>query len=427
MASSAAANPRAFSAVPDPNTPKRCLVIRWGAVGDAIQASSLFPQLKEDGWQVWVDVNEMGEQVLRHDPHLSGIMVTPLGRIPEGKLTEHVTHRALGFQRLIMLNDMTEGALIKQPDRVDYYWPDAVRRRECGFNYVEYLHRVADVSYAKGCQQRFYSTPTERAQAQAFCGPRRPVIVWAIAGSHQHKVWPGLPRAMARVLHETDAHIVVTGGPETKPLWDSTLAFILDYHRDVDRRMTALIGSHPIRQIMSLAQAADVVVGPETGLLNAMAMEPNGKVLLLSHSSKENLTRDWLNTTTIEPDGSVAPCWPCHRMHPSTVNCPQHELTRLALCMSSITVDRVVDAIKDAIGRQAVAAVRPPESTPRSDFYKAMETAVPASPGPVSVNQVRAAEDAVVVHAPIVPPLSAKSTRVRAAATRRRARKRPKE
>lgn len=359
MAVSAATKPRlrTINPVHDPNTPKRCLVIRWGAVGDAIQASSLFPQLKKDGWQVWVDVNEMGEQVLRHDPHLSGILVSPMGRIPADKLTDHVTHRALGFQRLIMLNDMTEGALIKQPDRVDYYWPDAVRRRECAVNYVEYLHRVADVSYADGCQQRFYPTPGEAAQAKAFVGPRRPVILWAIAGSHQHKVWPGLPRAMARVLHETDAHIVATGGPETKELWESTLAFLLDYHRDAERRITPLIGSHPIRQIMALAQAATVVVGPETGILNAMAMEPNSKVLLLSHSSKENLSRDWVETTTIEPDGSVAPCWPCHRMHPSTANCPQHEITKLALCMSSITVDRVVDAIRDALARQAAAAL----------------------------------------------------------------------
>lgn len=359
MAASASAKPRlrTITPIPDPNTPKRCLIVRWGAVGDAIQASSLFPQLKRDGWQVWIDVNEMGEQVLRHDPHLSGILVSPMGRIPAEKLTDHVTHRALGFQRLIMLNDMTEGALIKQPDRVDYYWPDAVRRRECAVNYVEYLHRIADVSYAGGCQQRFYPTPGEAAQAKAFAGPRRPVILWAIAGSHQHKVWPGLPRAMARVLHETDAHIVATGGPETNELWHSTLAFLLDYHRDADRRITPLIGSHPIRQIMALAQAATVVVGPETGILNAMAMEPNSKVLLLSHSSRENLTRDWVDTTTIEPDGSVAPCWPCHRMHPSTANCPQHEVTKLALCMSSITVDRVVDAIRDALARQAAAAV----------------------------------------------------------------------
>jgi hypothetical protein len=84
-----------------------------------------------------------------------------------------------------------------------------------------------------------------------------------------------------------------------------------------------------------MALRADVVIGPETGVLNAVAFEGNFKVCMLSHSSKENLTKHWLRTATIEPDASVK-CYPCHRLHYSRQYCHEEELSGAALCSASI-------------------------------------------------------------------------------------------
>lgn len=52
---------------------------------------------------------------------------------------------------------------------------------------------------------------------------------------------------------------------------------------------------------------------------------------MLSHSSAENLTKHWLNTTTLEPNCEKAPCFPCHRLHMDWQDDVKHEKTGAAL------------------------------------------------------------------------------------------------
>lgn len=348
---------------------KRVLVFRVGAHGDAIQASSLFPVLKAQGWKIAFDTSQQGEEAVRHDPHLDIIMVTQREFLKEADWKDHINRRAHGFHRCIILNEATEGALLKMPDRLDFYWPDAVRRKLCNVNYVEFLHTVADVPFAAGAafagasgidtvnRQRFYPTEQERRDALAFKRKLgKPIVAWALRGSALHKIWPGTARGMVRVLAETDAHIVAFGSEADKELGKSIVAFGDGYHADFNARTTWLLGSTPLRNVLALCQVADVVVGPETVALNAVANEPNAKVVLLSHSTRENLTRDWANTHAIEPDATAAPCWPCHRMHHDTKYCPQDAATQMAACASSISVDAVVKPIVAALRAAGEAA-----------------------------------------------------------------------
>lgn len=341
---------------------KRCLIFRVGAHGDALQAASLFPVLKAEGWKIAFDTSVQGEEVVRHDPHLDMILVTQGQFLKEGDWKEHINRRAHGFHRVIILNEATEGALLKMPDRLDYYWPDAVRRKLCNRNYVEFLHTVADVPFVRGSEhagasgiaspnrQRFYATEQERRDAGAFKERLgRPIVAWALRGSAHHKIWPGTARGMVRVLAETDAHIVAFGAESDKDLAKSIIAFGEGYHADFADRITWLLGTTPLRAVLALCQVAEIVVGPETVALNAVANEPNAKVVMLSHSTRENLTRDWVNTHTVEPDAKAAPCWPCHRMHAGTTYCPQDEATQLAACASSISVGAVVAPILAAL------------------------------------------------------------------------------
>lgn len=334
---------------PDSAPVKRCLVIRIGAHGDAIQASSLFPVLKEMGYRVAVDTSREGEAVLRHDPNIDHIMVSDRNWLKPEDWNAHIKSRAHGYDRVIFLQDATEGELLKMPAQASYHWADSYLRQVCNRNYVATLHEVAGVPFERN-QQRFYATPNERAEAQRFKARLgKPLVAWALSGSAQHKIWPNLSRGMVRVLAESDAHIIGLGAPKDKELAESIIGYGSGYHPDFDQRITFSLGNRHIRQAIALAQVADVVVGPETGLLNAVAMEQNAKVLLLSHSTVENLTRDWVNTASIEPDPKRAPCWPCHRMHYDTSRCPQDQATQLSACATSIDVERVVAPILAAL------------------------------------------------------------------------------
>ena len=103
-------------------------------------------------------------------------------------------------------------------------------------------------------------------------------------------------------------------------------------------------GEMSIRETLTLAQNVDCVVGPETGVLNAVAFESMGKVIMLSHSSQENLTKHWVNTSTLTPQG--VDCYPCHRLHYGSEFCHEDKATGAAICQKSINPEKVLQAIK---------------------------------------------------------------------------------
>ena len=80
------------------------------------------------------------------------------------------------------------------------------------------------------------------------------------------------------------------------------------------------------------------MIGPETGVLNAVAFEPMAKVMLLSHSSVENLTKHWVNTESLHAN---VPCFPCHRLHYTRDFCPQHEPSGTSMCMADLPPNSV--------------------------------------------------------------------------------------
>jgi hypothetical protein len=107
-------------------------------------------------------------------------------------------------------------------------------------------------------------------------------------------------------------------------------------------RVTVIGKQWPMREAMVLAQVADVVVGQETGLLNAVAMEPMRKVVLLSHSTHENLTQHWVNTQALTGD---VPCYPCHRIHLTFDKCVVDEKTGCAACQAAIAPEEVLSQV----------------------------------------------------------------------------------
>ena len=115
-----------------------------------------------------------------------------------------------------------------------------------------------------------------------------------------------------------------------------------------------MIGTElPMRLAMTLATIADVVVGTESAIVNAVASEDNLKVVLLSHSSPENLTKHWTNTMAVEPAGIA--CYPCHRLHRGFEFCSRDSVTGFAACQAAVGAETVAAAIAPTLDRlQAV-------------------------------------------------------------------------
>jgi hypothetical protein len=79
--------------------------------------------------------------------------------------------------------------------------------------------------------------------------------------------------------------------------------------------------------------------------LNALSLEPVRKIVTLSHSSVENLTRDWTNTVSLAPANTS--CYPCHRLHlleDAFKYCKQQN--GVAACQADIPASAMVDAVE---------------------------------------------------------------------------------
>ena len=302
-------------------------------------ASSVLPLLKEKGYHVTYNTSNSGEDILKHCPYIDTIIGQDQDQVPNHLLQPYWMRLSERYDVTYNLSETIEGDLLPPANRNRHDWPDEARRNVMGVvNYVERTHQVCCVPFKPN--PRFYESAKERMWAKKEMSKfskkgRHPVILWALAGSAIHKMWPNMDAAFARLMLETDARIVTVG---------DTLCQLLEARWEAEKRIKRRSGKWTYRQTLAFAQQADIVVGPETGVLNAASMIPEvAKVIMLSHSSHTNLTRDWANTTVILPS---VPCYPCHRLHrPGATECPTDKETHAAVCAVQIQPDTVLQGI----------------------------------------------------------------------------------
>lgn len=298
---------------------KRCIVMRYGGFGDVLVAQATFPQLKAQGYHLTVYTGPKGEEVLRHDPHIDRIVSHDITLATQGQMRDLTDYLRTRCAKLVNFSETFENLLLASPRRNNFWWPHQMRHHYMNGNYQEAARLSAGV--ADVAPQRFYETPAEREAARQWRADKPVLVAVAATGSGVNKIWPHLFEYVGRLAMRHDhVHVAVLGGLHG--------AQVLEHERihPISEKWT-------IRQALALAQAADLVIGPETGILNAVAHEQIPKIVLLSHSSVENLTKHWVNTHALI--GQVS-CYPCHRLHADWAGCNKDPETQFAACASAI-------------------------------------------------------------------------------------------
>lgn len=353
----------------NPNGLKRCLVIRYGAIGDALQMSSILPLLKKQGYYITMNCAPKTYEILKHDPHIDEWFVQAENFVPNSHLGNYwASMRQEGrWDKTINLCESIEGALLTLPDRLTHYHSQEARHKLLNVNYLERTHDIADVPWE--FNPRFYPSKDEIKWAERTAAEvgNVPIIAWAVTGSALHKVYPYIQTVIAWILQKTPAHIFLLGDKDkAKELQDGIIACLKEDGQDISR-IHAVCGEWTIGQSLTFVRHVDCVVGPETGILNAVCMEDVPKVIYLSHSSHENLTKYWKNTTVLEASKEKCPCaQACHRMIYDWASCVEDTKTKAALCASSISQETVFDAIMRSLGyiKQGNTPPTPPFSPP---------------------------------------------------------------
>lgn len=335
---------------------KSACVVRYGAIGDTIQATSVLAELKAQGYHVTWMCEPGGELLLKHDPRIDAFLVQDKNQVPNPELPQYWREQKKRFDKWINLCESVEGTLITLPGRASHAFPHALRHELCNHNYLEISAKIAELPLRP--EHRFYPSETEEKFARDFIdriakqenkgfviGQRwiRPyVILWALSGSSVHKTWPHMDAIVARIMLKIPhAHVIFTGDPACQ---------ILETGWENEPRVHRTSGELEIRDALALAQKCDMVIGPETGVLNAVAFESMPKLCFLSHSSVENLTKHWVNTTSLFT--RVTPCYPCHQLHYTFEHCQEHVESGTAMCQYSIEPDTVWAALLEAYERR---------------------------------------------------------------------------
>jgi ADP-heptose:LPS heptosyltransferase/predicted SAM-dependent methyltransferase len=320
---------------PRPN--KTAAVIRYGAFGDLIQASAIVCGLKKQGYHVTLYTTKEGHGITKNDPNIDKFIIQGKDQVPNAALPSFWETIEKKYDKFVNLSESVEGALLAIPGRSGHLWPHNLRHSMLNRNYAEFANDLAEIP--QEFNQRFYPTDEEKLWAQkerkAIGGK---IILWSLAGSAIHKTWPYLDTILARLMIETDVKVVLVG---------DVLCQLLEQGWEKEPRVFCKSGIWTIRESLSFARVADLVIGSETGVLNAVGMEEVEKIVMLSHSSVENLTKHWKNTQSLEPKTS---CYPCHKMHYNFDYCKRDETSGVAQCQADITPDEVYSAIQKALG-----------------------------------------------------------------------------
>jgi ADP-heptose:LPS heptosyltransferase/predicted SAM-dependent methyltransferase len=326
---------------------KTACVVRYGAFGDLLQTSSVCAGLKAQGFHVTLMTSPPAHTVIEFDPNIDAFYLQDKDQVPNHMLGDYWAYHRRKYDKWVQLSESVEGSLLCIPGKTPHLWSPAARHRYMNHNYVEFSHLIADIPHRP--QVKFHTRESERAWAKAERARLggAPLVLWALAGSSVHKTWDGLDRTVASILTEfPGSHVVFVGGAD---------AAILEQGWENERRVHCKSGKYGIRETMSLLEVVDVGIGPETGVMNAMSQLPQPKVLFLSHSTEENLCRDWVNTTSIASENTHCPgrganeAPACHMLHYSWEFCRQHPERGIAQCQADIDGEAAWHAIRDAI------------------------------------------------------------------------------
>jgi ADP-heptose:LPS heptosyltransferase len=312
---------------------KNACVVRYGAWGDAVLITPVLRQLAEDGYHVTLNCTERVYEILQYSPYVHRIVFQATNEIPAEKLVEYWDQLSKQFDRFINLSGSIENALLKAPPQEEYLWPKERRHEVCNKNYMDYTMEVAGYPEKKGLIPELHFKKGEEKWAKKLRKKHKGfLVVVSMSGSSPHKIYPWMGDVVNAITSAIpNSHVMLVGEGGCRGIIDET------------GQITDLCGQLDIRRTFCLLKYADLVISTETSVANAASAFETPKVIILSHSSEENLTKYWKNCEAVfQPVG----CYPCHKLHYTKKTCELDTELEMPACAALLAPTKVLDVVQ---------------------------------------------------------------------------------
>jgi len=304
-----------------------------------VMTTPIIKKLKEEGYTVVLNAQGYARQVVTCNPNVDHVIAQKRNEIAPENLPEYWENMSYGFDKVVNLSGTVEDALLKVEGGEKFKWSHKRRHKKCNKNYIDYSmkHSGYDV---EGAMPELYFSKAEHRWAKKTMDKFKGkfVILWSLSGSAYHKTYPFSDYTGNEFLNKHPDAVIITVG--------DYMCKILEWEHP---RLKTWAGRTTIRQSMILTKYVDLVIGTETGILNASSCFDTPKIIMLSHSSEENLTKYWENVYPVHGDVS---CYPCHQLHYTNESCKQNSATKSPLCMTQIHPNMILKPMEEVYQRR---------------------------------------------------------------------------
>lgn len=324
----------------------RILIIRLGAFGDVLVTTPVLRYLASQGHEIVYIANERGVQVLKNNPHVKLLIEQKTDSIPVDKLSKHISYMQNKHkcEKVIDFSESIEVALSLHPRSPEYKLPKDERFRRFNRNFYEYAFEHAkeyipmDMEMHEFYQPELFFDKSELDEARKYLKPNHFNILLGMSGSGTNKVYPWNEDLCNKIINNIPKAHIITVGDERCRLIEP----------EIPSHITNLSGKIPMRMSMALTSLVDLVISPDTGLLHASGCYSTPKIGLLGHTTKENITKHFINDFSVEADSKKAECSPCFFLiYNMPLQCPLNEITKSSICMSDgISVESIMDKVR---------------------------------------------------------------------------------
>lgn len=314
----------------------RAIVIRYGGMGDMITITPVLKKLKEEGYHVTVNTVPNNVGALDNNPNVDEIILQLHDVLPLADLKEYEAYLNTKYDKVINLCGSIEGKFLRDVSKYNglYAMFKNVNKDElANINYYDETLKAAGFNET-GINGEIYLSDSEREGCEYFMQKHKDYfkILWCIKGSSSHKFCADAEDIIVKILKKhKDIKVFLVGGNDTQTM---------DFQEE---RLVNMVGKWTFRTSIIMTKYMDLVISPETGVLNAAGCFSTPKIGLLTHSCKNNLTKYFENDYSVQ---SKAECSPCHKLVHDIDFCPMSKEYNVPICTTLFDKEEIIKNIE---------------------------------------------------------------------------------